>query len=814
MILAFAAKGKKTIACVMLALIYLEAVIPAYALGSGRTVYRAGKSAPVLPAPVGGPAPAVVPTVAVSKAHAPSPVAAAKGTGGPTQPEMEAFHSVNSDNMVDLFTGNFSYNIPLMDVGGYPIALGYSSGITMDDEASWTGLGWNINPGTITRNVRGLPDDFNGLDSVKKTLTIKENKTTGGSLGIGAEMFGFDLKGILGSIADSASINASASIGAFKNTYRGWGMEASIDVGISASNKNAGSLTAGLGLGMNTQDQGLSISPSLDLALHQRAALDHTVYGGQISSTLTYNTRSGMKALQYSAGVKKYKNVIETKGEGKDATSRIVTRSADVGKLSSTISYAYPSSIPAMSIPYTTEMYTGKFAIGGEVNGFHPQAFATGYQSKQYIAAEDRVLTLPAFGYLYSYNGANQDNALLDYNREREMPVKEGIKNIAIPSYTSDVFSISGEGTGGMFRAFRSDIGSVHDHYMTTRDKSFSLGGEVGLGNAWHAGVDLTLTHSTTVNGPWKDFNPLAKDIAFTQSQKQYEAVYFRNPGEMTIMPKAYYEMLGGDDVVFPELTGNNTPNISTTDNVWRYKGGKLIGKVPFNNVNTANQERSKRTQVISYLTAEEASMVGLTKLIENYGENQYVFNNCITSYSGVPEERHGFLRESYQNEFLDQKDRRIDLEDALINFTHAEGGEPDALTTGTGLSNKDHMSFRWTGKLKAPASGSYYFWFSVDDGVRIYINGKMITKNSDWDYNRDIPKPLENGYGVNLEKGISYDLKVEYYNTTVDAKMVMKVYEDGNLLGAKEFYRPEKVFSYTILPGKLTKEERVDNIR
>src|SRR5215831_3370976 len=36
---------------------------------------------------------------------------------GPSQPEMSSFKSVGNDNMVDLFTGDFSYNIPLMDVG-------------------------------------------------------------------------------------------------------------------------------------------------------------------------------------------------------------------------------------------------------------------------------------------------------------------------------------------------------------------------------------------------------------------------------------------------------------------------------------------------------------------------------------------------------------------------------------------------------------------------------------------------------------------------------------------------------------------------
>jgi hypothetical protein len=49
--------------------------------------------------------------------------------GGPGQPEMSSFQSVNGGNMVDMFTGDFSYNIPLMDVGGYPVNIHYTGGI-------------------------------------------------------------------------------------------------------------------------------------------------------------------------------------------------------------------------------------------------------------------------------------------------------------------------------------------------------------------------------------------------------------------------------------------------------------------------------------------------------------------------------------------------------------------------------------------------------------------------------------------------------------------------------------------------------------
>lgn len=87
-----------------------------------------------------------------------------------------------ADGMVDLYTGDFRYSIPLLSVPGpngenVGISIGYHGGIRMNEKASWIGLGWDYNPGEISRQVVGSPDDYNG-QPVYSGQTIMGNVTT------------------------------------------------------------------------------------------------------------------------------------------------------------------------------------------------------------------------------------------------------------------------------------------------------------------------------------------------------------------------------------------------------------------------------------------------------------------------------------------------------------------------------------------------------------------------------------------------------------------------------------------------------------
>ena len=105
-------------------------------------------------------------------------------TSGPTQPEFTSFEPAGTSEMVDLATGDFTYNLDLLAVNGLGINVSYNSGMTVESEASVVGAGFNLNTGKITRQMRGLPDEFKG-DLVKKRFYMKPNRTMGLRFGVG-----------------------------------------------------------------------------------------------------------------------------------------------------------------------------------------------------------------------------------------------------------------------------------------------------------------------------------------------------------------------------------------------------------------------------------------------------------------------------------------------------------------------------------------------------------------------------------------------------------------------------------------------------
>lgn len=531
-------------------------------------------------------------------------------TTGPTQPEMASFQSVNSNNLVDLFSGDFSYNIPLLDVGGYPVNLHYQSGITMDQEASWVGLGWNINPGVISRNMRGLPDDFKGGDDkVSKTLSMKPNRTLGVTGGIEFELFGWP-------------VNFTGSLGVFHNTYKGWGTEVGLNASINAGVGAKGHLTVDLGITNNSQS-GLDVSPSVAFKIDKEEL--KTKGGGTIGTN--YNSRTGIQELQVTGEVRR------TLGADKKMKYSIGT------KLNAGISFSKPSFTPTIRSSYTSTQKTARIKVGSVKWGWLNSLSVRGYMSDQRILPEDQTQELEAFGYLnYEAAGSNR-NALLDFNREKEVAYTDKSPHIAVPIYTYDTYSISGEGTGGMFRPYRGDIGAVFDPAITSKSGSDRLAVDLGFGAVAHYGADFTDAYSVTSNNPWISNNAMYDATRFKGRDTTFENVYFKNPGEKTAVNKALLDSIGDDNLVRVMLTpaGNDQidPDAAATRNLALFRNGKSFDTRKIT-PGVLRKTREKRTQMISFLTAAEAAVAGLDKTIRAYPLGSFPKGSC-EGFEAIP---------------------------------------------------------------------------------------------------------------------------------------------------------------------------------
>src|SRR5687768_4798526 len=65
-------------------------------------------------------------------------------TTGPHQPEYTSYEDGGAADLVNLLTGDFSFNLPILSVpvgleGSFPVPLSYHGGISPDQEASWIG---------------------------------------------------------------------------------------------------------------------------------------------------------------------------------------------------------------------------------------------------------------------------------------------------------------------------------------------------------------------------------------------------------------------------------------------------------------------------------------------------------------------------------------------------------------------------------------------------------------------------------------------------------------------------------------------------
>ncbi len=528
--------------------------------------------------------------------------------GGPTQPEFERFSSMADPDMVDLFSGDMKYNIPLLEVGGYPINLAYNAGSGMDEEASWVGSGWNINVGAINRNVRGMPDDYKG-DIVSKDFHIKPNETWGVNVGVNLQIAGAETPSQSGTGAQDSTtnVNLEISLGIFKNNYTGYGLSLACNPSVNTAIGGSGTLTGGLGLEFNSQE-GMSANASVGV---KRKDENTKSLGANIG--VGYNSRQGLKSISYDLSYQK--NIVQ---DNKAKTSSPLS-------VSGGISLSPANYNPIISVPYHNYSYALSGTIGSEAYVLHPSLKLSGFYSKQEY--NQPFLKIPTYGYIYSHLGKSA-NSLNDFLRENDGAYTKGIPCLPFPVFTYDQFNVSGEGIGGQFRPYRSDVGILHDKMVSTTSASGSAGIEIGLGVNAHGGGNGGYTEVVTSSGKWKDDNNMRDfaDFEFSKPYTEFESFYFKRAGELTPYTNNIYGILKDNNPVRIKLRPKVDFAQASFD-IFNSTGTQL-DPVSLSD-NLIKTYREPRNTVFTFLTAQEAEVHGINKKILSYPRNTIMIEGC-----------------------------------------------------------------------------------------------------------------------------------------------------------------------------------------
>ncbi|MES2680890.1 MAG: hypothetical protein V4635_13445 [Bacteroidota bacterium] len=511
------------------------------------------------------------------------PTGAMALTGGPSQPEVQSFEPLGTTDMVDLFSGDFNYNLPLLDVEGYPINIGYHSGISTDQEASWVGLGWNINPGVINRNMRGLPDDFAG-ETVKKELNMKPNKTWGVATNLSAEVFG----------NDQIKVGLGGSFGFNFNNYSGPSVVKSFNVNISAGLGAASKLNGGLGI-TSSSDEGLTIQPTIGFSkkIDNQDNLETNV-GVKVGTAI--NSRGGMKQLTISVSAAPVIRGDYVEEEGDYASASMGSQGT-----SASFDFGQPTYTPKIDMPMKNFSMSGAFTLGGVAWGIHGKVGLSGFYSAQEL--DQKTIESPAYGYLYAERGQYKDDALMDFNREKDGTFTENTPSLPLTNLTFDTYAVSGQGIGGSYRPFRGEVGHVFDASSYTTNDNDALTAEVGIGGILHTGTNITIIDVLSKSGKWKSDNDALTKLRFTKKGDgtDFENVYFKEANEKTVdADPSFYQAVGMDKAVRFDV------DLGKFDH--RLKTGFVDAsgtKTSFSS-SVKRQQRDKKTQNISFLKSSE----------------------------------------------------------------------------------------------------------------------------------------------------------------------------------------------------------------
>jgi hypothetical protein len=437
------------------------------------------------------------------------PTTALALTAGPSSPEFSSFEPVATTDMVNLFSGDFNYNLPVLEIpgpdgGGYALSLSYHSGASSEEESSWVGNGWTLNPGCINRSTRGFPDDYRDVKVLQYNKT-RPNWSASITNSLGLEIFSKDkkkeFKSSIGEISASTSLRF--------NNYQGFARTYGFGIGVMGL----------ANLNMNVGAQGPTFSAGINFAgFSQRAMGEH---------------KQSMKANK-----EKFDKVFDLNDYLKSAGMKMISKAG--GSLYST--YGVYSFSEATQTAGIVKMDQGlsqavNYSMGLVVNPLSaPIGIQAGFYGNYNRQSSAPQTDAQVSGYQYNPDQSKYGaGTLSDYTVEKGNPFQKRDLYLGIPFNNADHYMVAGEGLSGSFRFYSKKTGHYYPNFIENKSSivqagfDLAIGGGIGVGYNFGVGSQLSKVSDWPLRGQAKEVQfvlpPAAKDATPAQKAQEAQAV-------------------------------------------------------------------------------------------------------------------------------------------------------------------------------------------------------------------------------------------------------------------------------------------------
>lgn len=457
-------------------------------------------------------------------------------------------------------SGDFSYQVPLADIpspyGNYPLSLSYHAGISPQQEASWVGLGWSLNPGVISRDIRGVPDDQ--LHGGTLGFIYQYSATQTWSVDLGYSNGAFSLGQTFSS---DGSVGFSATVGVKLGGVVGVGFSVGTDaIGLNASvGSGPASLNASLMLSTATGKANASVGAKLQAG---GASL-----GAQVSTGSGASANVGFGNSKAGVG-------LSVSSQGVSASAHAGSVSMSKSKNGTSVSVGGGTlSVSNASSNGTNKTSTAGFAVVIPTN---IGVFSFGFSQNTYEYWMRSATSEYLYGYMYQAGPAidvakkNDVESLPDAvagtqkSSSGNIPWKWTMKGRAlesvgekdmVPAY--DMYSVSSEGASGSFRPFAREKHQLYklvSNEKTDEKKSLETYSELlnTCDNGWQCENEFVIKNGEKViSNSYEDYQYCLADAACSM-YAQYET-NFRNNGNRLVFNsnEDQFEERGGMQFLF-----------------------------------------------------------------------------------------------------------------------------------------------------------------------------------------------------------------------------------------------------------------------